>query len=119
MVKAANDISRKPYLMAHYPTHLGNPTYDCSSATSHVLWGGGRFGTAPWVSGRLAAYGSPGPGRWVTVYANDGHAFIVVAGLRFDTSRYDTGPNSAERGPRWRAGPRPMAAFAVRHPEGL
>ena len=119
MVAAANEISDRPYLLRHYPTHLDNPTYDCSSATSHVLWGGGRFGTAPWVSGQLMSYGAPGPGRWVTVYAHSGHAFLYVAGLRFDTGRYDTGPNASESGPRWRTGPRPLAGFAVRHPLGL
>ena len=119
MVAAANEISDRPYLLVHYPTHLGNPTYDCSSSTSHVLWGGGRFGTAPWVSGQLMHYGAPGPGRWVTVYAHSGHVFLYIAGLRFDTSRYDTGPNAAESGPRWRLGPRPLAGFAVRHPPGL
>jgi hypothetical protein len=119
MVAAANEISDRPYLLVHYPTHLDNPTYDCSSSTSHVLWGGGRFGTAPWVSGQLMYYGGPGPGRWVTIYAHSGHVFLYVAGLRFDTSRYDSGPNAAESGPRWRLGPRPLAGFAVRHPAGL
>jgi hypothetical protein len=119
MVAAANEISDRPYLLVHYPTHLDNPTYDCSSSTSHVLWGGGRFGTAPWVSGQLMYYGAPGPGRWVTIYAHSGHVFLYVAGLRFDTSRYDSGPNAAESGPRWRLGPRPLAGFAARHPPGL
>ena len=119
MVAAANEISDRPYLLVHYPTHLDNPTYDCSSSTSHVLWGGGRFGTAPWVSGQLMHYGAPGPGRWVTIYAHSGHVFLYVAGLRFDTSRYDSGPNAAESGPRWRLGPRPLTGFAVRHPPGL
>jgi hypothetical protein len=119
MVAAANEISGRPYLLRHYPTHLDNPTYDCSSSTSHVLWGGGRFGTAPWVSGQLMSYGAPGPGRWVTIYAHSGHVFLYVAGLRFDTSRYDQGPNASESGPRWRTGPRPLTGFAVRHPPGL
>jgi hypothetical protein len=119
MVAAANEISDRPYQLRHYPTHLGNPSYDCSSATSHVLWGGGQFGTAPWVSGQFMAYGKPGPGRWVTIYAHTGHVFLYVAGLRFDTSRYDQGPNAPASGPRWRTGPRPLAGFAVRHPAGL
>jgi hypothetical protein len=119
MVAAANEISDRPYRLVHYPTHLNNPTYDCSSSTSHVLWGGGHFGTAPWVSGQLMSYGAPGPGRWVTIYAHSSHVFLYVAGLRFDTSRYDTGPNASESGPRWRLGPRPLTGFAVRHPPGL
>jgi hypothetical protein len=119
MIAAANQISDRPYLLLHYSTHLNNPTYDCSSSTSHVLWGGGRFGTAPWVSGQLVYYGQPGPGRWVTIYANDGHVFLYVAGLRFDTSRYGWGPNASESGPRWRLGPRPLTGFVARHPAGL
>ena len=119
MIAAANEISDRPYLLLHYPSHIGNPTYDCSSSTSHVLWGGGRFGTAPWVSGQLMYYGQPGPGRWVTIYANSGHVFIYVAGLRFDTSRYGWGPNASESGPRWRLGPRPLTGFVARHPAGL
>ena len=118
-IAAANAISDRPYLLRHYPTHIGSPTYDCSSSSSHVLWGAGAFGTAPWVSGAFMRYGKPGPGRWITVYANDGHMFLVVAGLRFDTSRYDHGPNARESGPRWRLGGRPTSNFAVRHPPGL
>jgi hypothetical protein len=118
-IAAANAISDRPYLLRHYPTHIGNPTYDCSSSSSHVLWGAGVFGTAPWVSGAFLRYGKPGPGRWITVYANAGHMFLVVAGLRFDTSRYDTGPNARESGPRWRLGPRPTSNFVVRHAPGL
>ena len=118
-IAAANEISDRPYAEVHWPTHIGNPSYDCSSSTSHVLWGAHVFGQAPWVSAQLATFGEPGPGRWITVYANDGHAFVVVAGLRFDTARYDRGPNHGESGPRWRVGPRPTNGFAVRHPAGL
>ena len=118
-IAAANAISDRPYLLRHYPTHIGNPTYDCSSSSSHVLWGAGVFGSAPGVSGAFLRYGKPGPGRWITVYANGGHMFLVLAGLRFDTSRYDTGPNARESGPRWRLGTRPTANFAVRHPPAL
>ncbi len=118
-IAAANAISDRPYRLVHYPTHINNPTYDCSSSSSHVLWGAGRFGTAPWVSGQFMSYGQPGPGRWITVYANDGHMFLTVAGLRFDTGRYDGGPNAGESGPRWRLGPRPTENFVIRHPRGL
>jgi hypothetical protein len=118
-ILAANEISDRPYALRHWPTHINSPSYDCSSATSHVLWGAGRFGTAQWVSGQLADYGAPGPGRWITVYANAAHTFVMVAGLRFDTARYDTGPNARSAGPRWRLGARPTANFVVRHPEGL
>ncbi len=118
-IAAANAISDRPYLLRHYPTHLGNPTYDCSSSARHVLWGARAYGTAPGVSGSFMAWGRPGPGRWITIHANAGHMFLVVAGLRFDTARYDRGPNAGESGPRWRLGPRPMGNFVVRHPPGL
>lgn len=118
-IAAGNEISDKPYALQHFPTHIHNPTYDCSSSVSHVLWGAGKFGTAPWVSGELESYGQPGPGKWITIYAHSGHTFVIVAGLRFDTGRYDTGPNAGESGPRWRTGDRPTASFAIRHPRGL
>ena len=118
-IAAANAISDKPYLLRHYPTHIGNPTYDCSSSSSHVLWGAGAFGRTPAVSGSFMRWGDPGPGRWITIFANESHMFLVVAGLRFDTARYDRGPNAGESGPRWRLGSRPTANFVVRHPPGL
>jgi hypothetical protein len=59
------------------------------------------------------SWGDPGPGRWITIYANNGHVFMVVAGLRFDTS-------GANGGTRWQsARARSYAGFAVRHPPGL
>ena len=64
--------------------------------------------------GGFAKWGSPGPGKWVTIYANDGHVFMYVAGLRFDTSGRD-GPF----GSRWQTAPRSLAGFTVRHPTGL
>ena len=70
--------------------------------------------TAPLTSGELMKWGSPGPGRWMTVYANPGHVFMVVGGLRFDTSGRD-GP----RGSRWQSGQRGAGGFAVRHWPGL
>ena len=79
------------------------------------------FGTRPQVSGELMRYGQPGPGRWITVYANTGHAYIVVAGLRFDTADYSSpgSPTAGQSGPRWRLGPRPSTNFVVRHPRDL
>jgi hypothetical protein len=64
-------------------------------------------------SGTLARWGEPGPGRWVTIYANAAHAFMTVAGLRFDTS------GRRETGSRWQTAPRGTAGFRVRHPPGL
>ncbi len=72
----------------------------------------------------LESYGQPGPGRYVSIYANSAHAFMYVAGLRFDTVEdpaYDTGPNSGKAGARWRVSPTvpDWASWTVRHPPGL
>ena len=98
--------------------------YDCSSAVSYVLHQGGALGQSALDSSQLAAYGLPGPGRWVSIYANAAHAFMYVAGLRFDTVEdpaYDTGPNSGKPGPRWRVSDSVpgWASWSVRHPPGL
>jgi hypothetical protein len=99
------------------------PAYDCSSSVSYVLHHGGVLGTSAEVSGELESYGQPGPGKWVSVYANSEHAFMYVAGIRFDTSHKttDTGPNRDQDGPRWRVFnevPK-WATWVVRHPPGL
>jgi hypothetical protein len=60
------------------------------------------------------SYGAAGPGQWITSYANSGHSYLVVAGLRFDT-----GYNNAGNGPRWSAEMRPSDGYTVRHPQGL
>lgn len=98
--------------------------YDCSSAVSYVLHWGGVLGENALDSSALESYGAPGPGRYVTIYANAAHAFIYVAGLRLDTVEdpaYDTGPNSGKPGARWRVSATVpgWAAWTVRHPPGL
>ena len=126
MVAAGNRLYGKPYIWGggHGPSlDTLQPGYDCSSAVSYVLHAGGALGPSALVSGELASWGLPGPGRYVTVYANSGHAFMYVAGLRFDTSYNgtDTGPNAGQSGPRWRVYPTvpSWAAWSVRHPAGL
>jgi hypothetical protein len=98
--------------------------YDCSSAVSYLLHWGGTLGPGALDSTALEAYGAPGPGRYVTIYTNAGHAFIYVGGLRLDTvddAAYDSGPNSGRPGPRWRVSPTVpgWAGWTVRHPPGL
>lgn len=91
----------------------GRKGYDCSGAVSYVLGSpGARLISYPMVSGDFARWGKRGRGRWITVYANGGHVFTVIAKLRFDTSAYGSGGN----GPRWRTTKRPMGGFAVRNP---
>ena len=127
MVAAANRLYGLPYLYggAHGPSlDTLQPGYDCSSAVSYVLHAGGVLGDYALDSTGLETWGLPGPGRYVTVYANAGHAFMYVAGLRFDTvydAAYDSGPNSGQAGPRWRVydGVPGWATWVVRHPAGL
>ncbi len=102
----------------------GGPGYDCSSATSYVLWGGGfgesLLGGSVWDSTELERVGLPGPGRWVTIYATAGHAYIEVAGIYLDTAAgLGNPPNPPSTGPRWSEVGTGPAGFVVRHPPGL
>jgi hypothetical protein len=127
MVAAGNRLYGTAYLYGggHGPSlDTLQAAYDCSSAVSYVLHGGGVLGTSALDSTGLASYGDPGPGRYVSIYANAAHAFMYVAGLRFDTVEapaYDSGPNSGKPGPRWRVSPTvpDWAQWTVRHPPGL
>jgi hypothetical protein len=102
----------------------GGPGYDCSSATDYVLYGGGFGQTllkdgAP-ASTTLESVGDPGPGRWVTIYANADHAYIEVAGIYFDTAAgLGNPPNPPSTGPRWSSVGTGPAGFVARHPPGL
>ena len=102
--------------------------YDCSSAVSYVLHAAGLLGHRRGRPGQLESYGLPGPGRWVTVYANTGHVFIVVAGIVMNTAWYaPVQPTNPGSGPRWQPGvdgPRAVrrrqyGGFVPRHPRGL
>lgn len=112
MIKAANSLTRKPYKLGGGHRKWRDRAYDCSGAVSYVLRAS-RLVKRPMVSGQLARWGKRGKGRWVQVYANKGHVFIVIAGLRFDTS------GRGERGPRWRTEPRGVKGFRLRHPSRL
>jgi hypothetical protein len=94
--------------------------YDCSGTVSFALFGG-RFLRGPLDSGSLMSWGLPGKGRWITVYTNPGHAYLVIGGLRLDTSGGDRlAPEEARtgRGPRWRKYNRSPLGFTARHPLG-
>ncbi len=126
MVAAGNRLYGTSYLYggAHgTPLSELQPAYDCSSAVSFVLHAGGVFGEQAEDSTELESYGQARPGKYVSVYANSGHAFMYVAGLRFDTSYNgtDTGPNAGKSGPRWRVFDHvpDWAPWVVRHPPGL
>jgi hypothetical protein len=111
-IYAANRITRKPYRYGGGHRTWDDRGYDCSGSVSFALYGGGLL-KRPLASGRLMRWGSRGRGRWVTVYTNPGHAYVVIAGLRFDTS------GRGERGPRWREEVRSSRGYVARHPEGL
>lgn len=113
MIAAGNKIAKTPYIYGgghgSFPEDKG---YDCSGSMSYVLWGGKLLKT-PLVSGDFPSWGASGPGQWVTLYGNSGHAYMVVAGLRFDTSGVD------RDGSRWHASSRSASGFGVSHPAGL
>ena len=111
-IYAANRITRKPYRWGGGHRTWSDRGYDCSGAVSFALYGGGLI-DRPLPSGRLMRWAERGPGRWVTVYTNFGHAYVVIAGLRFDTS------GRGERGPRWRKESRSTRGYVARHPKGL
>jgi peptidoglycan hydrolase-like protein with peptidoglycan-binding domain len=113
VIRAANRIATKPYRYGgghrRFPKDSG---YDCSGSVSYALHGAGLL-TSPLPSGAFRHWGAPGPGRWITIYANGGHMYMVVAGRRYDTS------GLSARGTRWTREMRDAAGFAVRHPPGL
>jgi hypothetical protein len=121
VIAAANQIVEKPYIYGggHRPYRRGwlDRGYDCSGAVSHALHGGG-FLRSPLPSGALMTWGRSGPGQWITVYAHGGHAYVVVAGYRFDTSMHDADAPGPGTGPRWSRTLRRSSAFVARHPSG-
>lgn len=109
-IEAANSIATTPYIWGGGHGSFESSGYDCSGAVSFALHGGG-FLSSPLDSTGLSTWGEPGPGRWITVYANAGHAWVIIAGLAFDTS--------GGAGPRWH--PSPVSStegFVARHPPG-
>jgi hypothetical protein len=120
VIVAANRLVEKPYVYGggHKPfSSMLDRGYDCSGAVSYALYGG-RFLRSPLPSGALMSWGEEGPGEWITVYAHGGHAYIVVAGLRFDTSLRDPDAPGPSSGPRWSRTLRESDAFVARHPYG-
>ena len=109
-IEAANSIATTPYVWGGGHGSFSSSGYDCSGAVSFALNGGG-FLSSPLDSTGLETWGDPGPGQWITVYANSGHAWVIIAGLAFDTVG---GP-----GPRWHSAPvSSTEGFIARHPSG-
>jgi cell wall-associated NlpC family hydrolase len=112
IIEAGNAIATKPYKYGGGHARWEDSGYDCSGSMSYAFHGAGMLGTAMDSTGFMS-WGDRGKGQWVTIYAMGSHAFMVVAGLRFDTS------GRASQGTRWQADMRSSAGYVVRHPAGL
>jgi peptidoglycan hydrolase-like protein with peptidoglycan-binding domain len=122
VIAAANQIIDKPYIYAGGHSRWVDNGYDCSGSVSYALHGGGLL-SSPEDSTGLESWGQAGPGKWITVYADAAHTWVVVAGIAFDTADFG-GPNiPSGDGPRWRRNPTGNLAdggnYVIRHPAGL
>ena len=116
-VWAANQIVGMPYrLGGGHKLGFTDHAYDCSGTVSFAMHGAGLL-ARPRDSSSFLRYGAAGPGQWITVYTNPGHAFAVIAGLRLDTSA--AGDPAGGSGPRWRPNLRSTRGYKARHPRGL
>jgi hypothetical protein len=113
VIAAANKIRTKPYIWGGGHARWWDRGYDCSGSVSYALHGG-EFLESPLPSGPLESWGLAGEGRWITVYANAGHAYAVIAGVRWDTSGDASGT-----GPRWHEELRDNVGYVARHPAGF
>ena len=112
VIAAGNAIAGLPYLYGGGHGSFHANAYDCSGSVSYALAAAGLV-SSPLDSTAFEGWGEPGPGRWITVYANAGHAFMVVAGWRFDTSAM------GQTSTRWSHSMRGTGGFVARHPAGL
>jgi len=112
IIRAANAVALLPYVYGGGHARWEDSAYDCSASVSFALAAAGYL-KGPLDSTSFMSWGAPGPGKWVTIFANHGHAWMIVAGLRFDTSGLRIG------GSRWTAATRSTAGFVLRHPPGL
>jgi cell wall-associated NlpC family hydrolase len=116
IVWAGNELIGLPYIYGGGHASFSSPGYDCSGTVSFALHGANLLQT-PEDSSEFEVWGSHGAGRWVTIFANPGHAYMTVAGLRLDTSAADDPTN--EQGPRWRPLRQGNEGFTARHPLGF
>jgi peptidoglycan hydrolase-like protein with peptidoglycan-binding domain len=112
VIAAGNHIARLPYKYGGGHAQFADSGYDCSGSVSYALHGGGLL-SSPLDSSQLMTWGAPGRGRWITIYANPGHAYMVVAGRRYDTT------GQYQDGSRWHTTMRSARGYTVRHPPGL
>jgi hypothetical protein len=109
-IAAGNAIADTPYVFGGGHGSFHDSGYDCSGSVSYVLGAAGLL-SSPLDSTGFESWGEPGPGRWITVYANSGHAWMTIAGRRFDTG--------GGGGSRWKGATRDTSSYTVRHPPGL
>jgi peptidoglycan hydrolase-like protein with peptidoglycan-binding domain len=112
IIAAGNKIAKKPYRYGGGHGNWDDTGYDCSGSLSYAFHGAGMLDEALDSTGFMS-WGEAGPGQWVTIYAKGSHAYMVIAGLRFDTSGRST------QNTRWQADMRSSAGYVVRHPAGL
>jgi cell wall-associated NlpC family hydrolase len=112
IIEAGNVIARSPYKWGGGHGKWQDTGYDCSGSVSYALAAAGLL-NGPLASGPLMQWGKPGKGKWVTIYTNPGHVFMVVAGVRFDTSARGV------KGSRFTNDMRPTGGYVARHPQGL
>jgi Putative peptidoglycan binding domain len=111
VIAAGNRIAHTPYKFGGGHGSFSDSGYDCSGSVSYALHGGGLL-SIPKDSSEFMSWGAPGKGRYITIYANPGHAYMVVHGRRYDTT-------GASGGSRWQWEQRSSAGYTVRHPPGL
>jgi cell wall-associated NlpC family hydrolase len=111
-VWAANTLLGKPYIYGGGHKSFKSRGYDCSGTVSFALNGAGLL-DSPLDSSSFMGWGERGKGAWITVYTNPGHAFVIIAGMRLDTS------GAGEEGPRWRPEARSTRGYMARHPESF
>jgi cell wall-associated NlpC family hydrolase len=112
VIRAGTRIAHKPYKYGGGHGSFVDSGYDCSGSISYALHGGGLL-SVPKDSSEFMSWGAPGKGRYITIYANPGHAYMVVHGRRFDTT------GAGGPGGRWQWEQRSSAGYTVRHPPGL
>jgi hypothetical protein len=112
VIAAGNRIAHMPYRYGGGHASFVDSGYDCSGSVSYALHGGGLL-SSPLDSSEFMSYGAAGRGRWITIYANPGHVYMVVNGVRFDTS------GASQSGSRWQHTMRSSAGYTIRHPRGL
>jgi cell wall-associated NlpC family hydrolase len=112
IIESGNQIAKTPYKWGGGHGRFVDDGYDCSGSVSYALYSAGLI-SGPATSGQLRGWGKPGKGKWVTIWTHDGHVFMEVAGIRFDTS------GTRKTGSRWQNDMRGTAGFEARHPPGL